>query len=367
MPRRKGQVTTQREPVGDLRDPDSLYYAMQRFLAYGAERNFAAATLLYREMHIRSFISWCDSRGLTRPQEITRPILEAYQRYLFLLRKKNGEPLSFRTQHGRILPLRAWFKWLARQNHILYNPAAELELPRLEHRLPRHVLSVREVELVLGQPDLSNAYGVRDRAMLETLYSTGIRRMELANLLMQDIDPDRGTLMVRQGKGRKDRVVPIGERALAWIATYRETARPELATGLDTASLFLSNLGESFTPDHLSRLARHYVDAAKINKQGSCHLFRHTMATLMLENGADIRVIQAILGHAKLETTQIYTQVSIKLLKAIHTATHPGKPIQRRKTDADATPASLDSVAPADLTALLATLEQEASEEDGDT
>lgn len=233
--------------------------------------------------------------------------------------------MSARTQHGRITPIRVWFKWLAKQNFILYNPASDLDLPRLDRRLPRHVLTVKEAETVLAVPDLDTATGLRGRAMLETLYSTGMRRMELLNLQVFDLDAERGTVMIRQGKGKKDRMVPIGERAIAWIEKYRDDVRPELATGADEGTLFLTHLGEAFTPNRLTQLVREYVQAAAIGKSGSCHLFRHTMATLMLENGADIRYIQAILGHAELSTTQVYTQASIRQLKAIHTATHPGR------------------------------------------
>ena len=141
-----------------------------------------------------------------------------------------------------------------------------------------------------------------------------------------DLDVERGTIIVRQGKGKKDRMIPIGERALAWIERYLVEVRPGLLIGDKSGdTLFLNNLGEPFSPNRMTQLVREYVLAADIGKRGSCHLFRHTMATLMLENGADIRYIQAMLGHVKLETTQIYTQVSIRKLKEIHTATHPAR------------------------------------------
>jgi integrase/recombinase XerD len=172
--------------------------------------------------------------------------------------------------------------------------------------------------------------GVRDRAILETLYSTGVRRMEVVNLRLYDLDHDRGTLIVRQGKGRKDRMVPIGERALAWIDRYLREVRPTLLSG-DSAGeiIFLTKLGEPFSPDQMTTLVREYVDAADIGKKGSCHLWRHTAATLLHDAGADIRFIQAFLGHAKLTTTEIYTQVSIRQLKAIHAACHPSSKLKR--------------------------------------
>jgi integrase/recombinase XerD len=130
---------------------------------------------------------------------------------------------------------------------------------------------------------------------------------------------------VRQGKGKKDRMIPIGERAIRWIDRYVTEVRPGLVLEPDEVTLFLSNLGESFSPNRLTQMVREYVDAAQINKRGSCHLFRHTMATLMLENAADIRFIQQMLGHAELSTTQIYAHVSIRKLKEIHSATHPAR------------------------------------------
>jgi len=322
---RKKGTHTPRATIGDVRDPDSLHHYLQRFNAWQAERNYSPKTVQGRDDVLRYFIAWLDERGIGRPHEVTKPIIERYQSHLFVYRKKDGQPLSARTQHGRITPIRAWFKWLAKQNFILYNPASDLDLPRLDRRLPRHVLTVKEAETVLAMPDLETATGIRDRVMLEVFYSTGMRRMELMNLQVFDIDAERGTVMIRQGKGRRDRMVPIGERAIAWVEKYRDDVRPELATGADEGTLFLTHLGEGFTPNRLTQLVREYVQAAQIGKTGSCHLFRHTMATLMLENGADTRYIQAILGHAELSTTQVYTQVSIRQLKAIHTATHPGR------------------------------------------
>lgn len=355
MPR-KGQ-TRPKQAIGNPADPDSLWNHMRRFSQWQLEKNYSHRTVEGRETHLGFFIQWCQERGLTRPQEITKPILERYQRHLFLRRKKDGNPLSARTQIAFTTPIRAWFKWLARQNHILYNPASELELPRVEKRLPRHILNVKEVEAVLAVPDLATDLGIRDRAILEVLYSTGIRRMELISLKCHDVDAERGTIMVRQGKGKKDRMIPIGQRALDWIGKWQQDIRPAFASGADDGTLFLTTLGEPFAPNRLTQMVRETIDAARIGKRGSCHLFRHTMATLMLENGADIRFIQAMLGHAELSTTQIYTQVSVRQLKAIHTATHPGKPIAAKGKIAPDEP-------PGDPDILLAALDAEAAEEE---
>ncbi|MCP4468874.1 MAG: tyrosine-type recombinase/integrase [Halieaceae bacterium] len=147
-----------------------------------------------------------------------------------------------------------------------------------------------------------------------------MRRMELIGLKLYDLDLERGALMIRQGKGKKDRMVPIGERAIDWIERYVTDIRPGFVCEPDEGVLYLTSLSEPLTPNRLTQLTRNYVNAADIGKTGSCHLFRHTMATLMLEGGADVHFIQEMLGHANLETTQIYTQVSIRKLQEIHAA-----------------------------------------------
>jgi integrase/recombinase XerD len=362
---KKGQHTPP-AIIGPPNDPGSLYHQMLQFLQWMHERNYSHRTADNREVYLRYFILWCDERGLTRPQEITRPILERYQRYMFLYRKKDGQPLSTRSQGGRVTPIRAWFKWLTKTNRILYNPAADLDMPRMEKRLPKHILTADEADRVMNVPDIRNATGLRDRAILETLYSTGIRRMEVIGLGQYDIDYERGTLMVRQGKGKKDRMIPIGDRALAWIQKYRDEVRGQLTQAVDDGTLFLTHAGEPLGPNRLTQMVRDTIDAAQINKRGSCHLFRHTMATLMLENGADIRFIQAMLGHSELKTTQIYTQVSIVKLKEIHTLTHPARlarvgSVQTGADDANHQPDAEDPAA-----ALLAALEAEADEESQD-
>jgi integrase/recombinase XerD len=315
--------------VGDPSDREGLYAWMKRYLEALRIKNYSERTVENRESYLSFFIAWCEARSLSRPQEVTKPILERYQRHLFHLRKENGKPLSFRSQHSRLVPVRAYFKWLARQNVLLWNPASELELPRLERRLPKHVLTASEAEQVLAQPDVREPLGVRDRAILEVLYSTGIRRMEVIGLSVYDLDGDRGTLMVRQGKGKKDRMVPIGEQAVAWVERYLSEVRAGLVVPPDDGRLFLTAAGEEFSPNRLTQLVRGYVNAADTGKKGACHLFRHTMATVMLENGADIRYIQEMLGHVELSTTQIYTQVSIRKLQAVHALTHPTAKLER--------------------------------------
>ena len=278
---------------------------------------------------LTNFFRWCEERGLSRPEEVTLPILERYQRHLFYVRKRDGKPLSASTQYGHLATVRLYFRWLSRQGFLLANPASEIILPKLPQRLPRAVLNADEAEAVLARPDVSLPEGLRDRAMLELLYSTGLRRAELARLLLFDVDATRGTVFVREGKGRKDRVVPAGERALAWTLKYLEEARPKLAGARDEGVLFLGDAGEGLHVDYLTQRVRQYVVAAGLEKPGACHLFRHSMATAMLEGGADVRFVQEMLGHVSLETTQLYTRVTVEKLKAVHAATHPASRLLR--------------------------------------
>lgn len=307
-------------------DPDGFTALCNQYMEWGRVHNFSDHTIDHAFRYLGAFVQWAEARGLTKPGEVTKPILERYQRWLFHYRKLNGEPLSFSTQKCYLVPLRSWFRWLARNNHIAFNPASELELPKQTQALPKDILTAAEADLVMSRPDVGDPLGLRDRAILETFYSTGMRRLELAGLGVYDIARDRGTVHIHQGKGKKDRVVPLGERALHWIDRYQQEVRPKLlVSGKATNILFLTHHGEEFTLYRLSQLVQEYIAAADIGKKGSCHTLRHTMATLMVEAGCDIRFLQVMLGHASLKTTEIYTQVSIRKLVEVHRATHPAK------------------------------------------
>ncbi|SAK88256.1 site-specific tyrosine recombinase XerD [Caballeronia calidae] len=293
------------------------------------------ATVRGRAVRLERFVQWCDVRGLNQPEEITRAVLEAYQRHLYLYRKKDGKPLSIRSQESMLAPLRGFCRWLARERYVQYNAASELVLPRAPKLLPRVVLSVTQVERLMAQPDVSELTGARDRAMLEVLYSTGMRRMELMNLTLSDIDLEGRTVMVRQGKGRRDRYIPMGERACYWVERYLDEIRSMLIVRQEDWTLFLTDYGEPYSGNRLTDFVKRYMELAGI-RDGACHALRHACATHMLENGADVRFIQALLGHADLSSTQIYTQVAIGKLKEIHAATHPARLARTHDDDAAA-------------------------------
>ena len=327
-----------------------------KHLEWMLSRGYSASTINSRGYELGEFFSWLGMRGITHPREVTPAILERYRQRLCHYRKTNGQSLTAKTQNLRLVSVRVFFKWLVKSHRLLYNPASELELVKIGHPLPRYVLTLKEAEAIINQVNLSSPMGLRDRAMLETLYSTGIRRSELAHLKVYDLDVDGGTLTIRKGKGKKDRIVPIGERAIAWIEKYLNELRPKLVIyyhdqfdydkhgkqgsgneldrdidmEIDRDTLFVTPKGKALSTNYLGVLVSEYVRKAKIGKKGSCHLFRHTMATLMLEGGADIRYIQEMLGHEKLESTQVYTRVSIKKLKEVHKKTHPGALLKRK-------------------------------------
>jgi len=331
---------------------NGLYPYLARFLEWGEVlEGVSKDTTKRRDSALRRFIEWCDQRGIHAPQEVTLPILERYQRHLYYYRKSDGEPLSTGSQHVMLTPIKAFFKWLTREKYIPSNPASEMQLPGKPKRLPKVILHQTEVETLLNQPDLGTPQGVRDRALLEVLYATGMRRMELCHLGLYDLDQRRCAVLIRAGKGNKDRMVPLGDRALAWVNKYLEEVHPLLITALHRDRLFLTDYGEPFTRAVLSGHVKKLMIQAGIDKHGSCHLLRHACATHMLENGADIRYIQALLGHEELNSTQIYTRVSIEKLKEIHAATHPAKLKTKTNEQGEET------------LALLATLEWEAEQE----
>jgi len=329
--------------AGDLAIVGGFHAYLVEFLDWSAAMRFSIHTLKNRRIEMGYFIDWCEARSIARPDDVTRAVLEKYRQHVFHYRRKdNGAPLSFTCQAKRLISVRVFFQWMARQHYLLYNPASELDLPRPEKRLPRHLLTIAEVEQVLNAIDTiePTGLGLRDRAMLETLYSTGMRRGELVALHVDDVDLQRGTVLIRQGKGAKDRVVPIGERACRWIEKYLYTVRPDYVDagdGTEPAVLFLAKHGQAMQGKQLSVIVRNAIAAAKLERfadthpNAACHLFRHACATHMLEAGADIRFIQALLGHADLSTTEVYTQVSILQLKAVHEKTHPARLQPRRE------------------------------------
>jgi len=270
--------------------------------------------------NVRLFVDYLEDLEITNLASADRKILAEYQLQVSLSLHR-GKPLGHVTQRNRIVCLKSFFRFLAKSGALISDPTAELELPRVRDQLPPNVLTKREVARLLAQPDIVTTAGVRDRAILELLYSTGIRVSELAGLALEDLDLRSGELRVL-GKGSKERLVPIGEVACDSLRVYLERSRPNLAPP-QQRTLFVTPRGRRFLATNLTALVREYGKRAGIPKRVTPHTLRHTCATHLLQGKADIRQIQRILGHASIATTQRYTKVEISDLKEVLKRCHP--------------------------------------------
>lgn len=271
-----------------------------------------------------AFAHWAIGESIRRPQQIDLDVVEAYRSYLFHYRQPGSrKPLEKATIRNRLTAVKVFFNRLHVRGVLKTNPLALMELPRVPRQLPKGYLVVDEIETILSQAVPIGPKGMRDRAVLAVYYATGIRRMELAALDIDDIDLEQRVLTIRKGKGGQDRRVPVAAMACDLIMTYLDLGRPRLQRLHSGSALFLDNWGHRFRAHQLTRMVSKYVRRAGIKKAGACNLFRHSTATLMHENGADIRVVQEMLGHADISTTQIYTHVAINRLKEVYAKTHP--------------------------------------------
>lgn len=275
-------------------------------------------------LKLNRFARFAKSKRIATVGRISRSLLLEYRHDLHLDRsKRNGEPLLAATQAQHLTILRMFLVWLHRQKAISEDYSECLPLPRLPKRRIVSILTERELTLLFQQPNVLTRIGLRDRAILETLFSTAIRATELANLDVNDLDPTRKIVHVRRGKGAKDRLTPIGSRAVQWIEAYQKQVRPQHLRNTDEQCLFLGQTGRRLGRTRLAQIVRSHMVKAKIAKAGACHLLRHTAASLMLENGADLRSLQLYLGHERLDTTQIYTHMTLGRLSEVHQKTHP--------------------------------------------
>ena len=238
--------------------------------------------------------------------------------YLLWLRKRG---LSTKTVARCISVLRGFYRWLADEGMLPGSPLEDMESPRTTRSLPE-VLSLDEVDSLLNQPDPSNPVGMRDKAMLELLYATGLRASELTNLDLNSINMEAGFVVVF-GKGAKQRIVPMGQTALQWMRRYLEESRARLLGNNRSPLAFVSQWGRGMTRQGFWKIIKKYALKAGIRKNISPHTLRHSFASHLLEGGADLRSVQSLLGHVDISTTQIYTHVTRERLKRIHARYHP--------------------------------------------
>lgn len=301
----------------------SLNTLLGRFLAHLAAAGFAESTREGYVLTLRHLIAFLGERAMHQASDVTPRALEAYQSHLVTRGSHTDGPLALNTQVGRIGQVRQFFRFLAKQGHLLADPSVVLETPRVPQRLPGRVLSLAEMKRLLVAPDVKTVLGLRDRAILELMYATGIRVGELTALAVSDIDHVAGELTVKRGKGGRGRLVPVGGAACQWVSRYLNGARPVLVRRRGDAAMFLSWRGRRMRgPDVLMMLTR-YVKAARIPGRVTPHTMRHTFATHMLRGKASLRHIQELLGHARLTTTQIYTRVDLTDLKDVYRRCHP--------------------------------------------
>lgn len=300
-----------------LKKMNKLQEDVEDYLRYSQiERGLSDNTIFAYRQDLMDFLAFLKKEGLdswpTKAVDIDAFLAE--QRDL----NKATSSIS-----RMISSLRKFYQWLVRQSIQKINPMLEIDSPKKEHRLPV-ALSVDEVTKLLDQPDVTQKLGIRDRALLETLYATGIRVSELINLKFSDLHEELKLLKVL-GKGSKERLIPISDVAISWIKSYQEKVRDPLLlkSGKYTDTIFLNNRGGALTRQAVWQIIKRYCQMAGIRKNVTPHTLRHTFATHLLENGADLRVVQEILGHSDISTTQIYTNLSQQHILQVYAKTHP--------------------------------------------
>lgn len=292
---------------------------LESIIAAGLAKTTISAYL----RNLEKFCAFMGANRITDFEKVDRQLIVDYQ--LLIARETNywGRKNTVASQIGMTKGVIFFFNFLYDNNYLLYNPAKGIRYPRLPKHLPRNIITEAEASKILEQPDLHTRYGFRDRAILEVFYSTGIRHAELRNLEISDVELQSGSLLVREGKGGKDRYVPLGRVACQFLENYIQHVRPFFLVNTPTQALFLSYKGNGIKKSALDVMIRKYAKKAKIKKVVSAHTWRHACATHLVNRGMDIRHVQALLGHASLNTTQVYTRVAIEDLKRVIRKHHP--------------------------------------------
>jgi integrase/recombinase XerD len=279
------------------------------------EDGLSRSTLQSYRTDLRQFADWLGRRSGRSLPEAERADLLDYLAYKFTQKAKP------RTASRLLSSLKRFYGYLLRQGRIEVDPTLRIEAPKLPRSLPK-ILSEGDVERLLQAPNADSALGLRDRAMLETLYASGLRVSELVGLTLRQVSFDMGVVRV-MGKGAKERLVPLGEEALAWVTRYLSEARSLLLDGRPSEALFVTVRGGAMTRQMFWQLVKRHAAVAGIAAEISPHSLRHAFATHLLNHGADLRVVQLLLGHADVSTTQIYTHVARERLKQLHAKHHP--------------------------------------------
>lgn len=287
------------------------YQEYERYLA--EEKKVASNTLSSYLRDIRQFLHWLDGAGKL-PEQVKQSDVESYTQFL------SSEGKSAATVTRSLASLKSFYSFLIRQGVVEVNPARGLSPAKVERKLPQ-ILTSKEVELFLEQPDASDAKGCRDRAMLELLYATGIRVSELIGLNMDHIN--LSAAFIRCSGRDRERIIPLYPAAVRALSDYIEHVRPQMIEHPDEQALFVNMSGERMSRQGFWKLIKYYQEKAGIQKEITPHTLRHSFAAHLLENGADLRSIQEMLGHADISSTQIYTQIVSQKLKDVYRKAHP--------------------------------------------
>ena len=285
-----------------------------RFLA--VERGLSENYQLSTQRSLSEFAQWCAAKKkIDHPCSVTLPVISEY----LADRKRAG--LSASSIKLIVVALKIFFRFLAAKNAVERDPAEALALPRIERYLPE-TLNELQVEQLLEKINTKVPHGLRDRAMIELLYASGLRASELANARLENLNCEERILRVT-GKGNKTRIVPVGRKACEALAAYLSAERPKFVKRRSSSEIFLSERGTKLTTARIWQIVKKHARHSGLEKNIYPHLLRHSFATHLLGNGADLRIIQEMLGHADISTTQVYTHVDQQRLKAVHRQFHP--------------------------------------------
>ncbi|MCX7958373.1 MAG: site-specific tyrosine recombinase XerD [Deltaproteobacteria bacterium] len=279
-----------------------------------SERGYSRNTIDSYSRELVRFISFI-SDNTENVKEIRERHIVDYLKYM----EETG--LGKRSQHHNLVVIRQFFKFLVREKYIESNPSSLIDIPKVRMNLPEY-LTVEEVETLLSRPDTKDKFGIRDAAILEVMYSAGLRASELCNLRTNDVDINAGFIRV-YGKGSKERLVPIGQRAIGKLKEYTENARNLFIKKGQTDYLFLNKSGKRLSRVGLWKILKHYAALAGIKKDIYPHILRHSFASHLIQNGADLRAVQEMLGHSDISTTQIYTHLDTKRIVEMYKKFHP--------------------------------------------
>ncbi len=302
----------------------SLNHALSFYIEDCVARGQSNATVTTKQYLLNLFLNWCLSKEVDFIHQLTIHLLEDYRRYIAAYRKPaDKKPLSIVSQYHRLSAVTTFCDRLHYYDILLDSSYLKFELPRLGRKLPKVIPDESQVEILLNQPLLRGDIGIRDRAILEMYYATGMRRNELAQLNLRDIDWQGNMVLVRKAKGGNERKVPILPRTAFWLKRYIDNVRSKQVKIASGDALFLGKTGKRILPSTLTELVGRYLRRSGVSDKGACHLIRHSTATHMTNNGADIRKIQELLGHSDISTTQLYTHISISALREEYVKTHP--------------------------------------------